>query len=89
MFKIIIGLTLLSLANEEWRDPVVPSTQDGEFVWQGKEQHERYYKVLSELFVKSKVFLYFGCVRGLFWENSRFYRAILDRRESKIYRYPK
>ncbi|XP_026313592.1 uncharacterized protein LOC113225487 [Hyposmocoma kahamanoa] len=38
------GLTPLSLAKEEWRDPVVLSTSDRESVWKEKELHGRFFK---------------------------------------------
>ena len=41
------GLTPLSLANENWRKPVVLDINDRREVWQSKELHGRFYRALD------------------------------------------
>ena len=72
------GLTPLSLANENWRKPIVLDTNDRREVWQSKELHGRFYRVLHGPDVDllaSVAWLRFG---DLFGETEGFVFAIMD-----------
>ncbi|XP_073944655.1 uncharacterized protein [Choristoneura fumiferana] len=71
-------LTPLSLANENWRSPMVMSTEDRKNVWKSKELHGRFYKTLTGPDVDllaSVTWLRFG---DLFGETEGFVCAIAD-----------
>lgn len=72
------GLTPLSLASEEWRDPVILSTAERESVWRGKELHGRFYKALHEPHVDGKASLHWLRFGDLFGETEGFVCAIQD-----------
>ena len=72
------GLTPLSMAKENWRKPVVLTTEDRKEVWQSKELHGRFYRALHEPdvdFLASVSWLRFG---DLFGETEGFVCAIMD-----------
>lgn len=72
------GLTPLSLANENWREPIILSTNDRRNVWQSKELHGRYYRALhgpNTDFLASVSWLRFS---NLFGETEGFVCAIMD-----------
>jgi len=72
------GLTLVSLANKNWRKPMVLSTDDRKDIWKDKELHGRFYRVLTEPDVDlhaSWNWLRFG---DLFGETEGFVCAIAD-----------
>ncbi|XP_075985622.1 uncharacterized protein LOC142982823 [Anticarsia gemmatalis] len=72
------GLTPLSLANENWRRPVVMDVGDRVDVWRSKELHGRYYRALhgSDVdLLASVAWLRFG---DLFGETEGFVCAIAD-----------
>lgn len=72
------GLTPLSLAAEDWQEPVVLSTQDREAVWKEKELHGRFFKALHEPHVDTKASVHWLRFGDLFGETEGFVCAIQD-----------
>ena len=78
MLAVDKGLTPLSLANENWRRPVVLSTEDRRDVWKSKELHGRFYRALTGPDVDALASV--NCLRfgDLFGETEGFACAIAD-----------
>ncbi|CAG9781775.1 unnamed protein product [Diatraea saccharalis] len=73
-----VGLTPLSLATEQWREPAVLSTTDREAVWREKELHGRFYKALHERHVDPRASVHWLRFGDLFGETEGFVCAIQD-----------
>ena len=72
------GLTPLSLANENWRKPIVLNTNNRRAVWKSQEIHGRYYRVLHGPDVDFKASVSWLCFGDLFGETEGFVCAIMD-----------
>lgn len=72
------GLTPLSMGKENWRKPVVLSTEDRMEVWKGKELHGRYFRALRSPEVDQLASVHWLRFGDLFGETEGFVCAIQD-----------
>lgn len=82
------GLTLLALAKENWREPVVISAYDPREVWKGKELHSRFYRALNGPdinFKASTSWLRYGDLELKVWFVRLWRKHYQDGQQSKIY----